>query len=437
MRGGFRVDSAISPRDEWMFEGDMYTGRAGTPTATLTSILSPVQDVNTWADLSGGFLQAVWTRRYSERSGTSLQISFDRYTRSDIFSENRNCFDVEFQHRFMWKARHEFIWGADYIYSNSNSQGSLVMSMNPSTLDTHTAGVFLQDEIALLRRTLVLTLGSKFEVNHYTGMNVMPSARLAWVPNKTHTVWTAVSHAVRTPASQDVYMRFNLGAFPAPGPMPMLLALIGNPKPDDEGVDVFEAGVRTTAAEKFSFDVAAFYNRYTSRRTVDLAPPFVETSPPPAHLVIPMMANNFMYGEGHGLEIAANWKVTRIWLLSPGYAYEDLHMHLRPPSVDWTSVLLAEGSAPRHSAQLRSRLNITPTLSWNAAAYFVDRLRSGPVPGYTRIDTGVTWHPAENIAFNLFGQNLADSSHLEFLDNTGVKSTLVGRGAYAQVTWSF
>ena len=53
-----------------------------------------------------------------------------------------------------------------------------------------------------------------------------------------------------------------------------------------------------------------------------------------------------MHGETHGFEIAVNWQATHRWTLSPGYAFEEIHMHLAPTSQDTTSVDGAEGSSP-------------------------------------------------------------------------------------------
>ena len=76
-------------------------------------------------------------------------------------------------------------------------------------------------------------------------------------------------------------------------------------------------------------------------------------------------------------------------------------------------------------------------LEWDTAAYFVDRLRSGPVPAYTRVDTGFTWHATRKLALSAFGQNLA-GQHLEMIDSLqSVRSSYIGRTGYGAVTWEF
>jgi iron complex outermembrane recepter protein len=145
-----------------------------------------------------------------------------------------------------------------------------------------------------------------------------------------------------------------------------------------------------------------------------------------------------MHGETHGLEAAVNWKATDRWTLSPGYSFEQIHMHLAPTSLDTTSVLADEGTSPTHSAQLRSHLDLIHGIAWDASAFFVDRLRSGSIPSYTRLDTGLSWRLREGLSLNLVGQNLLKDRHLEFFDNDQtLVSTFAKRSAYAKLTWHF
>ena len=117
-----------------------------------------------------------------------------------------------------------------------------------------------------------------------------------------------------------------------------------------------------------------------------------------------------MHGEGHGFEIAATWKIADRWTLSPGYAFEQIHMHTEVPSMDTDSAAEAEGSTPTQSAQLRSHFKLPHGLGWDASTYFVNRLKNTDVPAYTRLDTGLTWSWTENLSSSVVGQNLLGSS---------------------------
>ena len=62
---------------------------------------------------------------------------------------------------------------------------------------------FAQDQISLIPSKLVLTVGSKFEHNNYSGFEVQPDGRLIWTPTEHQSLWVAVTRAVRTPSRLD------------------------------------------------------------------------------------------------------------------------------------------------------------------------------------------------------------------------------------------
>ena len=69
---------------------------------------------------------------------------------------------------------------------------------------------------------------------------------------------------------------------------------------------------------------------------------------------------------------------------------------------------------------------------------FSGRLASPAAPGYTRLDTTLTWRANALISLSLSGQNLLQNQHLEFVDVTGsTQTTLIKRTVAAKVTWTF
>lgn len=439
LRGGFRTDSTISPKSTLTFQGNIYDGMEGSPTALLQSVTSPApQDAELQVPISGGFLQSIWKHTYSARSDTTLQASFDSYQRNDGLEENRNTVNVDFQHHFAWNDRHNLVWGLDYNFSASRSRGILSVSLSPPNLDTQIFSGFVQDEIRIMPDRLYLTIGAKLEHNHYTGFNIMPSARLAWTPIANNMLWAAISKADRTPAELDTAVRFNIGGFPGANGIPVLEAVIGNPHFQDEELIAYEAGYRATILDRLTLDLACYYGDYSHQETEEPAATFLESTPAPLHLVLPVTFQNLMHGEAHGFEVAANWKVSHRWTLSPGYAFEQIHMHVDPMSQDTDSIADAQGNTPVQSAQLRSHLALANRISVNTNAYFVDRLSYGGVPSYTRLDAGITWQWTERLSSSLFGQNLVQDRHLEFVDDSGnPRSTLIKRSVYGKLTWQF
>lgn len=439
LTGGFRTDSALSPRDTLTFQGNMYSAREGTPTSVDPSITAPATvPIELLVNVTGGFLQGLWTHSYSPTSGITLQVSYEQYERNDTVGDHRGTWNADFAHHFAWGARNNLVWGLNFRDSDSHSHPPFLASFVPPNLNTQLYGAFIQDEIAIRPDRLYLTVGTKLEDNYYTGVNVMPSARVAWTPTATQTAWAAVSDAVRSPSALDAGFRSDFGSFPGPGGVPVVLAFIGNPHVDDETLIAYEAGYRRTIGKQLSIDFASYYNDYGHQETTEPGTEFFENTPAPPHYVMPFTYENLMHGETNGVEIAATWQVTSRWTLNPGYGFEEIHMHLAPTSQDTTSVGEAEGSSPDHAAQLRSRVEVLHGLTWDTSAYFVGRLTDPSEPSYTRLDTQLSWEFREGASISLVGQNLAKNLHEEFVDTTGsARSTLIKRSAYIKFTWKF
>ena len=440
LRGGFRTDTAFSPKDNLTFEGDVYSMRFGNPSWNFPSVTSPgIVLVDPLIDGSGGFIQGLWSHASSPTSGSELQMSYERFERDDVLGDDRGTLNIDFSHHFAAGARNNFVWGLSFLDSDSNSRGSLFVSFVPKDLNLRVYGGFVQDEIALIPDKLYLTAGAKLEHNHYTDFNFMPSARVAWTPTARQTLWAAVSDAVRSPAELDDNFRANFGSFYVPGnPTPFLISLVDNGGVDDESLIAYELGYRHTISKNLAIDFASFYNDYNHQITDEPIPTFFEATPAPAHFVVASTERNLMYGETHGAEVFGTWKVTSRWTLNPGYAFEEIHMHLLPGSQDTTSVPSAEGSSPDDSAQLRSRVELPHGLTWDASAYFVGRLTDPVEPSYTRVDTQLEWKFTEDGSISLVGQNLAKGEHAEFSDATGsAQTTLIKRSAYIKFTWKF
>ena len=333
----FARDSKNLAEDTLMVQGDIYTGKEGFPTTQFPSVTSPALiNVVSRVDLSGGFLQSVWNHTYSPRSDMSLLFSYDTYERGDLLNEGRRTFNLEFQNHIAWGRRQDIVWGAGYRFSDSRSDRPFSLSLNPANIKTHLFSAFVQDEISLVPDRVSLTLGTKLEHNYYTGFGLMPSARISYTTTAHQALWAAVSRALRTPAETDAALRINFAGFPGPGGVPVIVAAVGNPNVKDEGSLSYEAGYRTALLSNLSIDVAAYYNHYDHQNTDEPGEPFFENTPLPAHLVLPIVTQNLSYGETHGLEIAANWKINDRWTLAPGFhSSENSHPITSPASQDY------------------------------------------------------------------------------------------------------
>jgi len=231
-----------------------------------------------------------------------------------------------------------------------------------------------------------------------------------------------------------------LAAFPDPGGSntPVEVILFGNPKFSDEHVVAYEAGFRTQPNLRLSVDVSTFFNRYDHLQSLEPGTKVFVPSPAPARFLVPITFGNLMYGTTEGGEISTNFKITDHWTLSPGYAFLEMHLHLQPTSQDTSSVAENQGSSPRSQAQLRSHVDLSHGLLWDASAYFISALPVQGVPSYTRIDTQLRWRFTERGELSLVGQNLLRDTHVESMDQlTVVNSSFIKRSAYAKFTYRF
>jgi len=440
INGGFRADTTLSAKDSLTTEGRAYAGDAGEMATVPISLLPPVTATVALNDgYSGWNLLTRWNRTISPRSDTSLQVYFDRTTRGDTTYEvGLNTFDIDFQHHIKVGTQQDVVWGLGYRLSSDGTTPTLRIIFTPNNRVTQLFSSFAQDDITILPNRLHLSLGARIEHNDYTGLGFEPSGSLAWTPDTKNMVWAAISGADRTPSRADHDFRINYAAVPGPGNMPILISLIGVPNFRNEHLTAYQAGYRSTLTSRFSVDSTIFYNRYRDVESVEPGSTAIETIPAPVHLLMSSYLGNGLYGETHGIELFANWKVASAWTLSPGYTFFSMHVHPFAGSQDFTAAAADEGGTPDHQAQLRSTISLPRNLQWNASMYFVNRLPAVSFPSYTRVDTSLIWHAGERISVSLVGQNLLRNLHPEYAgSSSSVQSGMMERSAYAKITWSY
>jgi iron complex outermembrane receptor protein len=426
---GFRADWSDGPDDLMTLQGDLYRGKAGQlvsiPTGNGPTVGIPVVDDT---DSNSGNLQFRWARALDVDSDLALQVYYDHVGRDGaVLFEDRDTLDVDFQHRFRWRAVHDLMWGLGYRFIHDNTDNNATFSLEPSSRDVNLYSAFLQDEISLTD-DLRLTLGSKFEHNDFSGYEIQPSTRIAWSPGEAHTIWGAVSRAARTPArgEQDVLLRIQ----PEPDPgVPVYV--IGDNQYDSEDVLAWEAGYRFNYRNRWSLDIAAFYNDYDKLRTLD------PVTAPPENVLLAL--DNNMSGETWGMELASQWQVRPGWRLNASYTWLDMTLHLENGSMDYVS-RSAEDASPTSSAALWSSLDIGSRLQFDAALLYVGAIETSgiEIDSYVELDMRLGWEARPGLEFSLIGQNLLDNRHQEFLpDFISTQPTEVQRSIYGRVTWRF
>ena len=453
LRGGFRADWApTTGANSMTVQGDVYRSRYGE-TLTVPSLSAPYSSTfPNDGKYSGGNILGRWNRS-SESSQISLQMYFDNTTIADnsLFVDHQNIFDLDFQHGFHVGDSQQFVWGLGYRSIRDRNDPSFSVSLQPNQLTLNHFGAFLQDEIGLfgkkdelgrVHKRLRITVGSKFEHNDFTGLEVEPNARLLWTVTENQSVWTAVSRAVRTPALTEEGLRLNSAVIPPgipqnPTPFPAIPAVFGSKQFQSEDLLAYEAGYRVQATKSFSADIAAFYNNYSNLRTAEPGAPFIEGSPAPTDIVLPFVAANKMSGGTYGVEFFGDWRATHWWRMVGSYSYLQMDIHKDVDSFDPTADL-PNGSSPRHQWYLRSSLDFLKHFDQDTTIRFVDHLPSLGIPSYYSLDAHLGWRPHSRVEFSIGGQNLLNDRHFEFIpDFINTSPTEVKRTVYGSMTFRF
>ena len=424
-QAGFRMDWGKDKSDTYTLQGDYYEGKGGQQLLVATSP-SPVIDD---ADYDGGNLTWRWTHKAGTQSEYTLQAYYDYVSRdSAALHEHRDTLDIDFQHHVSRGETHDIVWGLNYRLISDDTDPTLIFALSPSSRDVNLYSAFLQDEISLWDNQAKLTLGSKFEHNDYSGFEIQPSARFAWITDSGSTLWAAVSRAVRTPArgEHDVMLAV---IPPPPAPPPLIIA--GSADFESETMIAYEIGYRFTPTEKISVDLTAFYNKYDELRTTDISTP----APPLA-----ASFGNNMEGNTHGIEIDTRWMVNN-WLdINANYSWLEVDLDLVKGSMDVIS-RSTEDASPQHQANIWFTSDLGNHVELDTGIRYVGSLETFGFPktdSYVAFDARLGWSPREGVDLSLVGQNLFDSSHPEFNpDFIFSIPTEVERSIYGKVTLSF
>ncbi|HWF18429.1 MAG TPA: TonB-dependent receptor [Verrucomicrobiae bacterium] len=435
-QGGFRIDWDTRKKggDLLTLQGDVYDGKMeeiygvfGFPPPAIT----PMADAES---VAGGNILGRWSHEFEEGNDLSVQAYYDRTARETlIFNENLDTFDIDAQHHFTLgdKFRNDIVWGIGYRLSQDHLGNTATVSFNDSSPETQLFSAFVQDEITLVPDRLQLTLGTKLEHNNYTGFEVQPDGRLLWTPAEHHTIWGAVSRAVRTPSEAEEYLRLNQ-VYPAGviAPIPVPVTLYGNQNMHSEDLLAFQLGYRVEVCSNFTMDVATFYNIYDDIRSEEPILPFSPFAPVPFRLV------NDLHGDSYGLELAPAWQVLDWWRLRPAYSF--LETTLKGP--DTFTINNDAGGSPEQQFSLRSSMDLPHNVSLDCTLRYVDRLQTPlfRISSYVALDVRLAWRPSKNWELALVGQNLGSAHHAEFAPTfIGTQRTEVRPGGYAKVTWHF
>ena len=413
VQAGFRADWQHGI-DRFTVQGDAYHGIADQPLPGMIAI-SGMQLALGPITLAGANLNARWERQLEAGGRFSLHVIEDHTERTvpPTFGEVLDIVDVQFQHNLAPIGMHAPVWGAGYRYSIDRARNSRYVAFLPADLNQKWASLFVQDEVSL-RADLHLTVGTRLERNDYTGVEVLPNARLAWQPAPGHSLWGALSRTVRAPSrfDRDIYV---------PGAPPYLLD--GGSTVKSETARVAELGYRGQPAATLSYSVTVFHARYDDLRTQEVAP-----SRTYAYYA------NKMEGSTNGIEMWGTWQAAPNWRLNAGMNALHENLRLQPGSNDARATATA-GLDPAHQWLLRSSLDLDGQRSLDCTLGHVAALSSPDVPAYTSVDVRYGWRPRPDWELSIAAQHLNGGGHAEF--SPAATRSQFGRGVYAKVVHRF
>ena len=402
LQGGFRTDWNISKKNTLMVQGNAYGG---------TEYTAPTKST-----FDGQNVLGKWAHTFSSKSELIVQAYYDRTWRRDIpstISDQLNTYDIDFQHRFPVGNRHSILWGGGYrLMQDLTLNSTIYAGFLPNKMDMSLFSGFIQDEISIAPDKLKFTIGSKIQHNVFTGFEFQPSGRIAWTPNQQHTIWGAVSRAVRMPSRIDV--DYYIPTYPLP---PTTQHVGGGPDFRSESVIAYELGYRCQPSSKLSLSLATFYNQYYDLYSVEAL----------SGTAVYQIQNGTQ-GYSYGAEFSGTWQVMDKWKLRGGYTFFSKTLSNKPGHTYDFSPL---GYDAQNIVLVQSMINLPWNLQFDITGRYIDRLYGyDVVPDYFSFDTRLAYEFKKVVELSLVGQNLWEKRHIEY-------EFQIPRSVYGKVTCRF
>ena len=424
-RSGFRTDWEPANRDHVMVQGEWYSGDGGQQSTVATNKTFPFGFTtgNEDLEMSGGHFLTRWEHTWDSGSDMALQFFYDRYERDEnTVKATIDTIDVDFQHRFEFFSNQELLWGFEYRYWMDDLQNTAGTSVFPDSQSFNLVSGFLQDEITFIPDTFIVTIGTKLSHNHFTGFEYQPSGRVLLTPTDGHSLWGAVSRAVRVPSRLEDNSLLTL---PANSTTPFPTLVRGNQNFKSEELLAFEVGYRLNTFTRFTFDITGFYNQYDNvrgTRVISLAPP------------TGTLENNLEV-DTLGVELASDIQILDWWRIRGAYTY--INMWVEGPIN--TALSTTGRGTPHHQGSLRSLITLPYQVEFDSWIRISDNIPATNIAGYVELDLRLGWKPLPNLDLSLVGQNLLDNHHPEAAPSLflATQPTEVQRSVYGKLTWSY
>ncbi|MGE0158565.1 MAG: TonB-dependent receptor plug domain-containing protein [Gemmatimonadales bacterium] len=430
-QAGFRMDTNLPSGRTLTLIGEAYEGRLGQ--FVRETLLEPpyLQTGTERSPLRGADLLARWEGGLSARSQFQLQAYYEVHDRDEYpVSETRQTFDVDLQLRHRRFTGHRIDWGLGWQVNVEDLSTAPVASLPSGT--EHLVSGFAQDEISMLDDRVRLTLGAKLEHNEYTGFEIQPGARLAWLVDDRSTLWASVTRAVRRPSG--VERRFLRMAVLNPANQ-LFFRLLPNESFQSEKLVAYEGGYRLNLGERFYARFAVFYNAWDDLLSTELMAPVQEPAPSgPDLTVYPLTFGNGIDGNTHGGEVAADFRLTSWWHANASYSYLRVRTTAKPSSADISQEEMYDGGSPRHQVVTQQWLGLPGGIELDWTLRYVSKLPVLDIPAYSSSSVRIAWQATDQLQLHVVGENLHEDHHAEWPGDEG-GDVEIERRFHAGLTW--
>ncbi|HUZ74201.1 MAG TPA: TonB-dependent receptor [Stellaceae bacterium] len=398
-QGGFRVD--------W------------TPPGEFVSVQSDIFQASEepGASIGGRDLVASWQHQLDDGSSFQTQAYYDvakRHVDNGGGGFTVDTYDLSGQHSFALGSWNQIIWGLGDRIISYEIENTPTLLFEPAGRTLNLANLFVQDTAALTN-TVKLAVGTKLENEPYTGVQLMPSARISWKVTDNALLWSAVSRAVRAPTPVDRDLIERSGSVDV---------LRGSFNFMPEVLTAYEIGTRVQASPRVSFSISAFYNFYDDLRSIEVSPV----------TFLPLKWGNLMEGRVYGTEVWGTYRVADWWRLSAGFNVQHEHLRFKPGSSEIGGLSFAADD-PNHQASLRSSMDLGKNVTADAFLRYVGALHNPGVPDYAELDLRLGWKVTSSLGISISGFNLIHSRHPEFVE-PGLTDE-VPRSFFVDTRWTF
>jgi iron complex outermembrane receptor protein len=433
-RSGFRADAEVSEHDTVTLIGNWFKGSVDE-TVRMATLASPVLASKEFSQpVQGLDVTARWVRTFSATSSLQLQLYYD-WSRLDTLRVpvSLRTYDGELQYRFPLGSFNDIVTGVGYRHHHFDSEPGNFAIFVPPTADLHLFNIFVQDDVTLVQKMLHLILGTKIEHTTYSGLEWEPNARLLWTPAPNHTLWGAVSRAVRTPSIAERQETVSAVAPPtATVPIPTVVTTHAGSNPSNgfqsEKLLAYEIGYRGQVRPELAFDLVAFYHYYQGLQLDELQT--VSLQPTPVlHADITSRFKNGFDSEVWGIELLAEIDPARWWKCRVAYTWTERHDFRRVKSIFPTNTT----RAPNQHGYVRSMLDLPEGFELDVTPRWVSDLPKGNAREYIELDARLGWR-WRAVELALVGRNLLHAEHPEF---EGVLPVAVQREVLFKATLRF